>query len=157
MKVSGVSLVDANVWLALAVDAHFHHATAKAWFEGQSDESCAFCRNTQLALLRHLTNSKNMGADNVQSQQQVWQAYERLVADSRVVYLDEPPALTPVFQALTQSASPSHKQWTDAYLAAFSQCLNLEIVTFDADFRSFSSLHVRVLKPLDESESRATV
>ena len=41
MKASGVSLVDANVWLALAVDAHFHHATAKAWFEGQPDESCA--------------------------------------------------------------------------------------------------------------------
>ncbi len=145
MKVSGVSLVDANVWLALAVDAHFHHATAKAWFEGQSDESCALCRITQLALLRHLTNSKIMGAGNVQSQQQAWQAYERLAADSRVVYLDEPPALTPVFQALTQSSSPSHKQWTDAFLAAFSQCLNLEMVTFDADFRSIPNLNVRIL------------
>ena len=65
MKVSGVSLVDANVWLALAVDAHFHPATAKAWFEGQSDESCAFCRITQMALLRHLTNAKIMGTANV--------------------------------------------------------------------------------------------
>ncbi len=145
MKVSGVSLVDANVWLALAVDAHLHHATAKAWFEGQSDEGCAVCRVTQLALLRHLTNSKIMGAGNVQSQQQAWQAYERLAADSRVVYLDEPPALTPVFQALTQSSSPSHKQWTDAFLAAFSQCLNLEMVTFDADFRSIPNLNVRIL------------
>lgn len=145
MKASGVSLVDANVWLALAVDAHFHHGTARAWFESQPDESCAFCRITQLALLRHLTNSKIMGTDNVQSQQQAWQAYERLAADSRVVYLDEPPALTAVFQALTQSSSPSHKQWTDAFLAAFSQCLNLEMVTFDADFGSFPNLNVRVL------------
>lgn len=145
MKVSGVSLVDANVWLALAVDAHFHHATARAWFESQPDESYAVCRITQLALLRHLTNSKIMGTDNVQSQQQAWQAYERLAADSRVVYLDEPPALTPIFQELTQSSSPSHKQWTDAFLAAFSQCLNLEMVTFDADFRSFPNLNVRIL------------
>lgn len=145
MKVSGVSLMDANVWLALAVDAHFHHAAAKAWFEGQSDESCALCRITQLALLRHLTNSKIMGAGNVQSQQQAWQAYERLAADSRGVYLDEPPALAPVFQELTQSSSPSHKQWTDAFFAAFSQCLNLEMVTFDADFRAFPNFNVRVL------------
>ena len=42
MKASGGSLVDANVWLALAVDAHFHHATAMAWFDGQDVESCAF-------------------------------------------------------------------------------------------------------------------
>ena len=72
MTVSGVSLVDANVWLALAVDAHFHHATARAWFEGQPDESCAFCRITQMALLRHLTNAKIMGAANVLAQQQAW-------------------------------------------------------------------------------------
>ena len=156
MKASGVSLVDANVWLALAVDAHFHHTTAKAWFEELSDESCAFCRITQMALLRHLTNAKIMGNANVLSQQQAWQAFEKLTADARVVYLDEPPALTPVFQSLTQSPFPSHKQWTDAYLAAFSECLGLELVTFDADFRSFPNLNVRVLKQSVESESRAT-
>ena len=153
MKASGVSLVDANVWLALAVDAQFHHATAKAWFEGQSDESCAFCRITHMALLRHLTNAKIMGTANVLSQQQAWQAFEKLSADARVVYLDEPPALTPVFQSLTQSPFPSHKQWTDAYLAAFSGCLHLEIVTFDTDFRSFSDLNVQVLMKPEEPES----
>ncbi len=31
MTVSGISLVDANVWLALAVDGHIHHAAAVAW------------------------------------------------------------------------------------------------------------------------------
>ena len=153
MKASGVSLVDANVWLALAVDAHFHHTTAKAWFEGQSDESCAFCRITQMALLRHLTNAKIMGTANVLSQQQAWQAFEKLTADARVVYLDEPPALTPVFHSLTQSPFPSHKQWTDAYLAAFSRCLHSEIVTFDTDFRSFPELNVQVLMKSEEPES----
>ena len=153
MKASGVSLVDANVWLALAVDAHFHHTTAKAWFEEQSDESCAFCRITQMALLRHLTNAKITGTANVLSQQQAWQAFEKLTADVRVVYLDEPPALTPVFQSLTQSPFPLHKQWTDAYLAAFSRCLHSEIVTFDTDFRSFPELSVQVLMKSEEPES----
>lgn len=50
----GISLADANVWLAVAFSDHLHHATAKAWFEGQHDASCAFCRITQMALLRHL-------------------------------------------------------------------------------------------------------
>ena len=145
MKASGVSLVDANVWLALAVDAHFHHSTAMVWFAGQVVESCAFCRITQMALLRHLTNSKIMGAANVQSQAQAWEVLEKLTADARVVDLDEPPELTPVFKSLTQSQFPAHKQWTDAYLAAFAQCLSLELVTFDGDFRSFTGQNVRVL------------
>ena len=145
MTASGVSLVDANVWLALVVDAHLHHAAALAWFADQADQSCAFCRITQLALLRHLTNSKIMGADNVQSQQQAWRAFETLAEDSRVVFLDEPPTLTPVFKMLTQSPFPAHKQWTDAYLAAFAQCLALEIVTFDAGFKSFTTQSVRLL------------
>jgi len=62
MPASGSSLVDANVWLALAVDAHVHHAPALNWFAAQAEGSRAFCRLTQLALLRHLTNGKIMGA-----------------------------------------------------------------------------------------------
>ena len=62
MPASGViKLVDANVWLAVAFSGHVHHAPAKTWFEGQNDATCAFCRVTQMALLRHLTNSKIMG------------------------------------------------------------------------------------------------
>ena len=151
MKASGVSLVDANVWLALAVDAHLHHATAKAWFDGQAVESCSFCRITQMALLRHLTNSKIMGVANVQSQKQAWQTFDALAADPRVVYLDEPHDLTAVFKQLTHSQFPAHKQWTDGYLAAFTQCHALELVTFDADFRSFTGQNVRVLTPPQDS------
>jgi predicted nucleic acid-binding protein len=67
MKASGISLVDANVWLAIALDGHVHHAAALAWFDGQAEGTCAFCRITQLAFLRHLTNPKIMGAANVRS------------------------------------------------------------------------------------------
>jgi uncharacterized protein len=54
----GIKLADANVWLAVAFSDHGHHATARTWFEAQADDSCAICRVTQMALLRHLTNSK---------------------------------------------------------------------------------------------------
>ncbi len=36
MKASGVSLVDANVWLALAVDGHIHHDADLTGFPGLS-------------------------------------------------------------------------------------------------------------------------
>jgi toxin-antitoxin system PIN domain toxin len=145
MQASGTKLVDANVWLALAVDAHIHHVAALNWFDQQAKESCAFCRLTQLALLRHLTNAKIMGAANVQTQAEAWRAYEELATDPRVVYLDEPPGLTAVFKSLTQTPQPAQKRWSDAFLAAFAMCLGLEVVSFDADFQGFSGLSVRLL------------
>ena len=45
----GISLADANVWLAVAFSDHLHHAKAKAWFEEQNDASCGFCRVTRHA------------------------------------------------------------------------------------------------------------
>lgn len=147
MTVSGVSLVDANVWLALAVGVHLHHVPARTWFDGRADGSCAFCRITQLALLRHLTNSKIMGTPDVQSQEQAWQTYEAFATDPRVVYLDEPVGLTPVLKSLSFSSFPAHKQWTDAYLAAFAECLSLEVVTFDTGFKTSPGQHVRLLPP----------
>jgi predicted nucleic acid-binding protein len=72
MPASGaIKLLDANVWLAVALSDHVHHAKAKVWFESQDDDSCAFCRITQLALLRHLTNARIMGRF-VQTQQNAW-------------------------------------------------------------------------------------
>jgi uncharacterized protein len=120
MPASGISLVDANVWLALAVDAHVHHAAALRWFAAQADESCAFCRLTQLALLRHLTNAKIMGEANVQTQEQAWQVYESLTRDPRVVYVDEPAELTPVFCPASSRARPTSGVWTTTSSASRS-------------------------------------
>lgn len=145
MTVSGISLVDANVWLALAVDAHQHHHVALAWFDCQPEASCGFCRITQLALLRHLTNSKIMGSANVLSQEEAWQVYEAFSADPRVVFLDEPKGLAPAFRALSSGTTPAHKKWTDAFLAAFAICHSVEVVTFDADFQSLPGIKLRLL------------
>ena len=147
MTASGISLVDANVWLAIAVDAHVHHAAATTWFDAKSDGTCAFCRITQLALLRHLTNSKIMGEANVQSQADAWRAYEALAIDSRVVYLDEPHGLGVVFKSFTQRPVPGHKRWTDAYLAAFAAALGFEVATLDSGLTGYPGVSVNLFAP----------
>jgi len=53
-------LLDVNVWIALAVGFHRHHSIARQWEEQLSDESLAFCRITEMGLLRMLTNANVM-------------------------------------------------------------------------------------------------
>ena len=144
MTVSGVSLVDANIWLALVFGNHVHHQTALVWFEGREENSCAFCRVTQLALLRHLTNSRIM-AETVQTQFQAWRTYHALANDPRVIFIDEPRGLAEGFEALTQALYPGHAQWTDAYLVAFARAAGLDLTTFDANIRGVPGTSVRVL------------
>ena len=145
MPVSGIKLADANVWLANAADAHRHHLQARNWFNAQSDASCAFCRITQLALLRHLTNSRIMG-ENVVTQVDAWAAYDQLRNDPRVIFLHEPPGLDGMFRNLTQAESPVHDRWTDGYLAAFAGVGGHQLVTFDTGFRRFTAIDVLVLQ-----------
>ena len=144
MPASGIKLADSNVWLAAVFSGHQHHTQAKAWFEAQLEGTVAFCRITQLALLRHLTNSKIMGSF-VQTQQQAWITFDTLAIDPRVVFLKEPPGLEGFFRAFANSNSPSHEHWTDAYLAALSLATGTEFVTFDGDFRKFKGLKVSLL------------
>lgn len=61
---------DINVWLALTYEGHTHHADAAQWFATRSaDATFAFCRFTQLGLLRLLTADAVMG-DEVMTQPQ---------------------------------------------------------------------------------------
>lgn len=149
MPASGIKLLDANVWLALAFSDHVHHARAKAWFDGLGDDTCAFCRITQMALLRHLTNAAIMGTA-VQTQQQAWTSYEAFSADPRVVFALEPATLESRFRALTQNTSPSHGQWTDAYLASFAVAGDFELVTLEKRFRPTTGLKLFSLSLLGE-------
>jgi toxin-antitoxin system PIN domain toxin len=145
MPASGViRLPDANLWLALAFSDHLHHAKAKAWFDGQPEGVCAFCRVTQMALLRHLTNSKIMG-QFVQSQQDAWKQYDKLAGDPRVIFVHEPADAQAVFRNLTQLTSPSHALWTDAYLAAFAIQSQAQLVTFDQGFSRVTGIDLLVL------------
>jgi toxin-antitoxin system PIN domain toxin len=140
----GIKLADANVWLALVFSDHIHHATARTWFEAQGNEMCAFCRVTQMDLLRDLGNSKITGRF-AQSQQDAWGIYDKLTQDPRVLIITETATLGTTFRSLTQADSPSHVLWTDAYLAAFSMESGAQLVTFDQGFSRFSGLDLRVL------------
>ncbi len=144
MPASGIKLADANVWLAYAADGHQHHLQAKQGFDAQAESSCAFCRVTQLALLRHLTNSRIMG-ENVLTQAAAWVLYEQLQNDPRVIFLDEPSGLESTFRNLTQAEAPAHDRWTDGYLAAFAAASGRQLVTFDQGFRRFTGVDVLVL------------
>jgi predicted nucleic acid-binding protein len=84
-------LVDANVWLAISHNDHAHHLTALRWLD-EADGVCCFCRITQLALLRLLTNSKVMGL-SVKTQADAWKIYEALIERDTVVLVGEPSLL----------------------------------------------------------------
>lgn len=145
MPASGViKLADANVWLALAFSDHQHHGKAKAWFDPLPEGTAAFCRVTQMALLRHLTNAKIMGRF-VQTQQDAWKNYDRLANDPRVVWLDEPPGLEAAFRGFAHSGFPAHERWTDAYLASFALASTAQLVTFDRGFTRFAGLDLFAL------------
>jgi predicted nucleic acid-binding protein len=95
----------------------------------------AFCRLTQLGLLRLLTTKVVMG-DEVMTQPQAWAAYDQWLQDPRVEFLDEPTALEARFRSLTRLRQPATKDWADSYLAAFATVGQLTLVTFDRGLRT---------------------
>ena len=127
---------DINVWVALTYEGHTHHASAAEWFEAlRPDATFAFCRFTQLGLLRLLTAEAVM-SDEVMTQPQAWAAYDRWLEDPRVEFADEPPEIERHFRALTRRRQPATKDWADSYLAAFATVGQLTLVTFDRGLRS---------------------
>ena len=127
---------DINVWAALTYEGHLHHVTAAEWFTALSaDATLAFCRFTQLGLLRLLTAAAVMG-DEVMTQPQAWAAYDRWLQDPRVALVDEPPEIETHFRALTRLRQPATKDWADSFLAAFATAGQLTLVTFDCGLRA---------------------
>jgi hypothetical protein len=127
---------DINVWVALTYEGHVHHVVAAAWFATLSpDATLAFCRFTQLGLLRLLTTPAVMG-DEVMTQPQAWVAYDRWLQDPRVTLVDEPAELETRLRALTRRRQPATKDWADSFLAAFATVGQLTLVTFDRGLRA---------------------
>ncbi len=134
-------LVDVNVWLALVDERHVHHRVALAWFAKRDVDTAVCCRVVQLGLLRLLTNPAVMG-DAVQSQEQAWSVWDRLAQDERVVFSSDPQYLEIALRRFTRSRQAGHRQWTDAYLAAFAESGELELATFDEGFAAYPDLPV---------------
>jgi len=123
---------DINVWVALAYDSHKQHASAASWFGALASDTVGFCRLTQLSFLRLLTQQAVM-QDEVRTQREAWQLYDRLFDDWRVTFYPErdADAVEGELRALTGNIRFAPQQWPDAYLAAFARAEGLILVTFD--------------------------
>ncbi len=138
---------DVNVWVALTYAGHIHHTKARSWFDDLDiDARVGFCRFTQISLLRLLTTQAVMGVDDVMSQADAWETYDRWCEDARVVFLEEPTGLEESFRSLSRQSSPNPKNWADSYLAAFATVSQMQLVTFDQGFRG-KILNLHVLRP----------
>jgi uncharacterized protein len=137
-------LPDINFWVALAFQSHEHHASAKAWMQSASGQSCCVCRLTQLGFLRLSTNRKIFPLDAL-PMNEAWRIYDELLTDHRVVYAEEPDDIEVVWRSFTQHQTFSPKVWNDAYLAAFAQAADFEVVTFDKGFAQYKSVRCTIL------------
>jgi hypothetical protein len=126
---------DANVWLALLWSRHEHSERARLWFEQAGNEQFVFCRFTQITLLRLLTTEKVMGADT-KTMAGAWALWDRIWADSRIVFFAEPDELETEFRSRSRLSSRSPKVWADAYLLAFAAVAGMKLVTFDRALKS---------------------
>jgi toxin-antitoxin system PIN domain toxin len=125
-----LNFLDANVWLALLWSRHVHSERARLWFEQASEQQFSFCRFTQFTVLRLLTTQQIMGKDT-KTMSEAWTLWDRIWADSRIVFLPEPDGLEKEFRSRSRLSSPSPKVWADAYLLAFTSVSGLKLVTFD--------------------------
>jgi uncharacterized protein len=125
-----LNFLDSNVWLALCVSRHIHSKRAKAWFENVGEEKFFLCRFTQLTVLRLLTTESVMGSDT-ETMAGAWKLLDRIQADDRIEFLQEPEGLDGEFRLRSRLPSRSPKVWGDAYLVAFAAAAELKLVTFD--------------------------
>ena len=128
-----IYLPDVNVWVALAVDGHPHHAIAKRWFERLGQESLLFCRVTEMGLLRLLTNEHVMSGHPLSSQA-AWGVRKQFEGDTRVKYVPEPSGFEAVWRGTAQAGKIGPNFWTDAYLSSFCVGTGATMVTFDRGF-----------------------
>ena len=76
-----------------------------------------------------------MGQDEVMTQAEAWEAYDRWKQDGRIAFLEEPPEIELSFRSRSSDHHPRAKNWADAYLAAFAAVSGMQLVTFDRAFQ----------------------
>ena len=141
---SSGDLLDANVWLALTAEAHVHHERAKSYWEQEAAPIAAFCRVTQLAFLRLLTNKTVMGT-HVLSPAAAWATSTDFLSLPEVELVAEPAGVDQELERFATAARSSPNLWTDAYLAAFAVSAAMRLVTFDKGFSRFDGLDLLLL------------
>jgi uncharacterized protein len=140
------------VWLALAIDKHFHHDVADEWLKSISvPGSVHFCRATQQSFLRLLTNASaflKYGSPPL-TNQEAWRVYDTLLANERIMFSSrEPDGLEIRWRRFAGRFTASPNLWMDAYLAAFAVAGGYRFVTFDDGFKQFDGLDLVLLGSL---------
>ena len=126
---TSLSFPDVNVWLALVSHEHVHSASARRWWNSSSGQ-IAFCRLSQLGLLRLLTTAAVM-KNKPLSFDEAWRVYDSLLVDERVVFSPEDSRADRVFRMNTTGPASAPKAWADAWLLAVAEAAGGILVTFD--------------------------
>ena len=127
---TSLTLPDVNVWLALAMEDHAHHRLAVRWWNDTESESIAFCRFTQIGMMRVLTTSSAMNGKPL-TMDRAWGVYDAFYKDPRVIFAGEPASVDEVFRESAAGNIASPKLWADAWLAALAIRSAATLVTFD--------------------------
>lgn len=131
-----LSFPDINVWVALAVESHVHHPSARTWWDADYSEGISFCRFTQIGLLRLLTTASAMGGTPL-TNHVAWRVYESFFEDHRVRVFPELPAIDEFFRRFSDVPQSSPKIWADCYLAAHAAANQAALITFDQGFSRY--------------------
>ena len=141
-------LPDVNIWIALALSGHSHHAVARAWFD-QLSKPCSifFCRATQQGLLRLLSTAAVMAPYGINplTNTLAWEVGQQFLADHRVAFAQEPQGVETAWKTHATSDTASPKLWMDAWLAAFAMRSGFQLVTIDQGFSRFEGLNPIIL------------
>lgn len=139
----GGDLPDLNVWLALVVAEHPHHAAARRYWEQQQAAPALgprlwFCRSTMLGLVRLLTQPKLMGegALGLTDAHAIYQQLRQTEGVGFAVDAESADALLTRWVTGGEALMPA-RLWTDAWLAASAEATGLRLVSFDTGFARF--------------------
>jgi uncharacterized protein len=139
-----IYLPDVNVWMAMAVNVHVHHAVANHWFESVVSERVAFCRITEIGLLRLLTNDQVM-AGAALSAAMAWKVLNQLQNDPRTSFFQEPADFIKEWRKTSRAGKIGPNYWTDAYLSSFCAAADCTLITFDRKLAKRKDCTVRLL------------
>jgi toxin-antitoxin system PIN domain toxin len=134
-------LPDVNVWLALTVPEHQHHAQAVRYWHDESGEQLAFCRVTALVFLRLLSSAAVMDGKPLRPAE-AWSTYRDWLGRASIAFVREPAGCDAYLARWAGGDVITPRLWTDAYLAAFARSAGMRLVTFDRDFRRFDGLNL---------------
>lgn len=127
-----VTLLDANVLLALGWPNHTHSSFAHRWFIEQAASGWATCSLTQLAFLRHSTNQAIVHVPV--SAAEAVALLQVMTARPNHVFWPEVPVHS--ISPGEWSGVTGYRQVTDAYLALLAKHHGGRVVTFDRAFAS---------------------